>query len=289
MEEYIIVTDSSADLPKSYLKEHNVTCVSLKYTIDGITYDNDDDEAAATFYQKVRNKSMPTTSQVNPDEAIEHFRKIVGISKNILCLVFSSGLSGTCNSFMMAARELMEEDESINIRVVDTLSASMGQGLMVYKAVCLKEQGKSLNEVADYIEAHIKNFTQVFTVDDLDHLYRGGRLSKTASVVGSMINLKPVLHVNEEGRLENMFNVRGRKKSLHALVDYMEKTMGSYREENDIVFISHADNKQDAEFVAEEIRKRFGIEKFMINEIGPTIGSHTGPDVIAVFFMGENR
>ena len=289
MEEYIIVTDSSADLPKSYLKEHDVTCVSLKYTIDGITYDNDDDEAAATFYQKVRNKSMPTTSQVNPDEAIEHFRKIVGISKNILCLVFSSGLSGTCNSFMMAARELMEEDESINIRVVDTLSASMGQGLMVYKAVCLKEQGKSLNEVADYIEAHIKNFTQVFTVDDLDHLYRGGRLSKTASVVGSMINLKPVLHVNEEGRLENMFNVRGRKKSLHALVDYMEKTMGSYREENDIVFISHADNKQDAEFVAEEIRKRFGIEKFMINEIGPTIGSHTGPDVIAVFFMGENR
>ena len=289
MEEYIIVTDSSADLPKSYLKEHNVTCVSLKYTIDGITYDNDDDEAAATFYQKVRNKSMPTTSQVNPDEAIEHFRKIVGISKNILCLVFSSGLSGTCNSFMMAARELMEEDESINIRVVDTLSASMGQGLMVYKAVCLKEKGKSLNEVADYIEAHIKNFTQVFTVDDLDHLYRGGRLSKTASVVGSMINLKPVLHVNEEGRLENMFNVRGRKKSLHALVDYMEKTMGSYREENDIVFISHADNKQDAEFVAEEIRKRFGIEKFMINEIGPTIGSHTGPDVIAVFFMGENR
>ena len=289
MEEYIIVTDSSADLPKSYLKEHNVTCVSLKYTIDGITYDNDDDEAAATFYQKVRNKSMPTTSQVNPDEAIEHFRKIVGISKNILCLVFSSGLSGTCNSFMMAARELMEEDESINIRVVDTLSASMGQGLMVYKAVCLKEQGKSLNEVADYIEAHIKNFTQVFTVDDLDHLYRGGRLSKTASVVGSMINLKPVLHVNEEGRLENMFNVRGRKKSLHALVDYMEKTMGSYREENDIVFISHADNKQDAEFVAEEIRKRFGIEKFMINEIGPTIGSQTGPDVIAVFFMGENR
>ena len=205
MEEYIIVTDSSADLPKSYLKEHNVTCVSLKYTIDGITYDNDDDEAAATFYQKVRNKSMPTTSQVNPDEAIEHFRKIVGISKNILCLVFSSGLSGTCNSFMMAARELMEEDESINIRVVDTLSASMGQGLMVYKAVCLKEQGKSLNEVADYIEAHIKNFTQVFTVDDLDHLYRGGRLSKTASVVGSMINLKPVLHINEEGRLENMF------------------------------------------------------------------------------------
>ena len=277
MEEYIIVTDSSADLPKSYLKEHNVTCVSLKYTIDGITYDNDDDEAAATFYQKVRNKSMPTTSQVNPDEAIEHFRKIVGISKNILCLVFSSGLSGTCNSFMMAARELMEEDESINIRVVDTLSASMGQGLMVYKAVCLKEKGKSLNEVADYIEAHIKNFTQVFTVDDLDHLYRGGRLSKTASVVGSMINLKPVLHVNEEGRLENMFNVRGRKKSLHALVDYMEKTMGSYKDQNDIVFISHADNLEDAEFVADEIKNRIGIDKFMINEIGPTIGSHTGP------------
>ena len=289
MEDYIIVTDSSADLPKSYLKDHNISCVSLKYNIDGITYDNDDEEAAKTFYEKVRNKSMPTTSQVNPEEALEEFKKISERCKNILCLAFSSGLSGTCNSFMIAAKELMEEDESVSIRVVDTLSASMGQGLIVHKAVCMKEMGKSMDEVADYIEAHLKNFVHVFTVDDLDHLYRGGRLSKTASIVGSMINLKPVLHMDDEGHLVNMFNVRGRKKSLHALVDYMEKTMGSYKDQNDIVFISHADNLEDAEFVADEIKNRFGIDKFMINEIGPTIGSHTGPDVIALFFMGENR
>lgn len=289
MQDYIIMTDSSADLPKSFLKEHNISCVSLKYTIDGITYDNDDEEAAKSFYKKVRNKSMPTTSQVNPEEAYEHFKKISETCKNILCLAFSSGLSGTCNSFMIAAKDLMEEDDSINIKVIDTLAASMGQGLIVYKAVSLKEQGKSMEEVVSYIEDHLKNFTHVFTVDDLDHLYRGGRLSKTASVVGNLINLKPVLHVDDEGHLVNMFNVRGRIKSLHALVDFMEKTMGSYKDENDIVFISHADNIKDAKFVADEIRKRFGIEKFMINEIGPTIGSHTGPDVIALFFMGENR
>ena len=289
MEDYIIVTDSSADMPKSYLKKHGVSCVSFKYTIDGVTYDNDDEEASATFYQKVRNKNMPTTSQINPEEAREHFEKLIGISRNILCLSFSSALSGTCNSFMMAAKELMEENPGLNIRVIDTLAASMGQGLMVYKAIQLKEQGRSLEEVADYIEKHKFNFVHVFTVDDLDHLYRGGRLSKTAAMVGGMISLKPVLHVNNEGSLVNMFNVRGRKKSLHALVDYMEKTMGSYRDKNDIVFISHADNEEDARYVAEEVKNRFGIENIMINEIGPTIGSHTGPDVIALFFMGENR
>ena len=128
-----------------------------------------------------------------------------------------------------------------------------------------------------------------FTVDDLDHLYRGGRLSKVAAVVGSMINLKPVLHVDSEGKLVNMYNVRGRKKSLHALVDYMEKTMGSYRDQNDIVFISHGDNIEDARFVADEVKRRFRIDNFLINPIGPTIGAHAGPDTIALFFMGEHR
>ena len=289
MSDYIIMTDSSADLPKSYLKEHNVPCISLKYTIDGIIYDNDDDEAAATFYQKLRNKSMPTTSQVNPQEAKQGMLKAIKICKNILFIAFSSGLSGTCNSFILAAQEIMDEMEDVNIKVIDSLSASMGQGLLVYKAVCMKEAGASKEEVAEWVEKHRCNIVHSFTVDDLDHLYRGGRLSKTAAVVGSMINLKPVLHVDNEGKLVNMFNVRGRKKSLNALIDFMEKSMGSYREQNDIVFISHGDCEEDAKYVADEVRKRFGIDKFMINQIGPTIGSHTGPDVIALFYLGEQR
>jgi len=289
MTDYIIMTDSSADLPKSYLEEHNIRCVSLKYSIEGITYDNDDEEAAVSFYDKVRKGSMPTTSQVNPEEAEEVFRNILKECKNILCIAFSSGLSGTYNSFRLAASDICEEIKDANIVVVDSLCASLGQGLIVHKAVCMKDSGKSMQEVVDWLEKHKLNLVHAFTVDNLNHLYRGGRLSKVAAVVGTMINLKPVLHVDNEGKLVNMYNVRGRKKSLHALVDYMEKTMGEYKDQNDIVFISHGDNLDDAEFVADEVKRRFGIESFLINSIGPTIGAHAGPDTLALFFMGEYR
>ena len=287
--DYIIMTDSSADLPAAYLEKNQIYSASLKYTIDGSTYDNDDEEAAKDFYDKVRNGSMPTTSQVNPEEAKEKFVEALKLSRNILCLAFSSGLSGTYNSFRIAAMELMEENEDINIIVIDSLCASLGQGLFVHKAVELKNQGKTMEENAKWLEEHIPNMVHVFTVDDLNHLYRGGRLSKVAAVVGTIISLKPVLHVDDEGHLVNMFNVRGRRKSLTALVDYMEKQMGSYRDSNDIVFISHGDNIADAQAVADDVKKRFGIESFLINPIGPTIGSHAGPDTIALFFMGERR
>lgn len=287
--DYIIMTDSSADLPAAYLEKNQIYSASLKYTIDGSTYDNDDEEAAKDFYDKVRNGSMPTTSQVNPEEAKEKFVEALELSRNILCLAFSSGLSGTYNSFRIAAMELMEENEDINIIVIDSLCASLGQGLFVHKAVELKNQGKTMEENAKWLEEHIPNMVHVFTVDDLNHLYRGGRLSKVAAVVGTIISLKPVLHVDDEGHLVNMFNVRGRRKSLTALVDYMEKQMGSYRDSNDIVFISHGDNIADAQAVADDVKKRFGIESFLINPIGPTIGSHAGPDTIALFFMGERR
>lgn len=289
MNDYILMTDSSADLPADYLKEHGIFSASLKYTIDGETFDNDDEVAALSFYDKVRNGSMPTTSQVNPQEAKEKFEEALRLSNNILCLAFSSGLSGTYNSFRLAALEVMEEHEDAKIIVIDSLCASLGQGLYVHKAAMLKEEGKSMEEVATWMEEHKNNFVHAFTVADLNHLYRGGRLSKVAAVVGTLISLKPILHVDEEGHLINLFNVRGRKKSLLSLVDYMEKHMGSYKDKNDIVFISHGDNKEDAQFVADEIKTRFGIEKFLINPIGPTIGAHAGPDTIALFFLGDNR
>lgn len=289
MNQFVIVTDSSADLPKTYLKEHGIFTMSLLYTIDGETFNSDDDEAASSFYDKVRNGSMPTTSQVNPDFAGKAIKEALESNKNVLCLSFSSGLSGTYNSTRIAAEEIMDDDESANIIVVDTLCASMGEGLLVHKAVCMMKEGKSLEETAQWVEENKKHIIHAFTVSDLYHLYRGGRVKKAAAIVGTIINLKPILNVDEEGRLNNVMNVRGRNKSLRALVDIMEEKMGSFKSMNDIVFISHCDALEDAQSVAEDIKERFGIESFMINPIGPTIGAHSGPDTVALFFMGDER
>lgn len=236
---------------------------------------------------------MPTTSQINPAEAKELLEEYIqtGGAEEILYLAFSSGLSGTCGNIGMAARELMEEHPRVKIRVVDSLSASMGEGLFVHKAVRMRDAGKSMEETARWLEEHVLNFTHVFTVDDLYHLYRGGRVSRTAAVLGSMISIKPKLHVDDEGHLILIGKVRGRKKSLSALVDYMEEKMGSWAEENreDCVFISHGDALEDAEYVRDLIKERFGFRNFLISHIGPTIGAHSGPGTIALFFMGESR
>lgn len=232
---------------------------------------------------------MPTTSQVNPEEAKAFLEEVARSEKEILCLSFSSGLSGTCNSVMIAADEVMKEHKDCRIVVIDTLCASLGEGLLVHKAVCLRDQGKSLDQVADWVRENIPHLVHAFTVDDLFHLHRGGRVSKTAAVLGTLAGIKPKLHVDNEGHLILIGKVRGRKKSLAALVDYMEEKIGSYRDQNDIVFISHGDALEDAEAVRDMVRERFGIQNFLINRVGPTIGAHSGPGTIALFFMGESR
>lgn len=289
METFKIVTDSTADLPEKYLKEHGIDIINIRYVIDDESYGNDKQMEVHAFYELMRSGKMPTTSQVNPEEAREFFLACAKQNKEILCLAFSSGLSGTYNNMRIAAQELMEEQEDLKILVIDTLCASMGEGLLVHKAVQLQQEGKSLQETADWIEAHKLNLVHMFTVDDLNHLHRGGRVSKTAAIVGTLAGIKPILHVDDEGHLIPLRNVRGRKKSLLALVDDMEKKIGSYRGDNDIIFISHGDCQADAEFVKEEVKKRLGIETFLINHIGPTIGAHSGPGTVALFFMGDVR
>lgn len=289
MEDFVIVTDSSADLPSTYLKEHGVVLMSLSYTYDGEHFYSNDEESAKSFYDKVRSGSMPTTSQVNPDEAAKVINSALEISKNVLCLSFSSGLSGTYNSTRIAAEMISDERDDVNIVVIDTLAASMGQGLVVYKAVCMKEAGKSMEEIAQWVMDNRDHIVHIVTVSDLFHLYRGGRVKKAAAVVGTMINLKPIINVDNEGHLNNIKNARGRKKALTMLVDYMEEHMGSFKDSNDMVFISHSDAEEDAQSVADAIKERFGLTNFMINPIGPVIGSHTGPDTIALFFMGETK
>ncbi|HKM03641.1 MAG TPA: DegV family protein [Lachnospiraceae bacterium] len=289
MEDYMIVTNTTADLPQSYIDEFNLGLIFFTYTMDLVTYGRDNDLDYKEFYKKLREGKMASTSQVNPNELREYFERFLLKTNHILYLSFSSGLSGTYSNAKIVAEEMMEENPNCKILVVDSLCASLGEGLFVHKAVQLKKAGKSMEETASWMEDHILNFVHVFTVDDLNHLYRGGRVSKTAAILGTMINLKPILIVDNEGHLIPIGKVRGRKKSLHELVDYMEEKMGSYREQNDIIFISHGDAKEDGEFVAEEIKKRFGIECFLINHIGPTVGSHSGPGTIALFFLGEKR
>lgn len=292
METFKIVTDSTADLPKEYLEENNIGCLNLCYLMDGVTYGGETGQEMdwKKFYSLMRDGKMPTTSQVNPEEAKKHFEAILAEGyKEILYMAFSSGLSGTYNSGRIAAEEVMEEHPDVKIIVIDTLSASLGEGLFVYRVVEMRKQGKSLEETAAWAKEHIQNFVQVFTVDDLNHLHRGGRVSKATAIIGTLAGIKPVLHVDSEGHLTAINKVRGRKKSLLKLVDYMEEKMGSYRNKNDVITISHGDAEEDAQFVADEIKKRFGIEHFIIGPIGPTIGAHSGPGTIALFFMGDRR
>ena len=286
---YLITTDNMADLPEEYLKEKQLLTMSLTYLLDGQTYNAENSLPYQEFYKKMREGCMPTTSQINPQEAKEKLEEFLKINKNIIHIAFSGGLSGTFNSVRLAAQELMEEQPDCRITVIDSLAASMGEGLLVYKALEQQEAGLSYEEMVEWIENNKLHVCHYFTVDDLFHLYRGGRVSKAAAVLGTMINLKPVLHVDDEGHLIPLSKVRGRKKSLNALVDGMEKQMGSFREKNDIIFLSHGDCYEDALYVQEQIKKRFGIEKFMISPVGPTIGAHSGPGTVALFFMGEAR
>lgn len=289
MENFKIITDSTADLPKEYIQKYNLGIMYLSYTIEGETYQGEIQLKDDVFYDKMRKGLMPTTSQVNPTEAKETFEEFLKETNQILCIAFSSGLSGTYNSAKIAADEIMEENKEANIIVIDSLAASLGEGLLVHKAVMMRENGNSLVDTAKWVEEHKLNLVHAFTVDDLFHLYRGGRVSKTTAIVGTMINIKPVMHVDNDGHLINMYTVRGRKKSLRSLVDYMEKKIGSYRTKNDIVFISHGDSLEDAEFVAEEVKERLKIDSFLINYVGPTIGAHSGPGTIALFFLGDER
>ena len=284
-----LVTDTASDLPRAYLEKYDIDVLSLAYIIGGDTYNWNAPMDEHEFYDNMRNGSMPTTSQVNIEDAETLFEKLIENNDEILCLAFSSGLSGTYNSIAVAAQNVTEAHPDKKIRVVDTKAASMGEGLMVEWARKMRDEGKTADEVADFMEANFNKFAHVVVVDDLNHLHRGGRVSKATAIVGSLANIKPIIHVDDEGHLITIGKIRGRRKALAHLVDLMEEKMGDHVADNQTVFISHGDCLEDAQFVADEIKKRFGIDDFMINFVGPTIGAHTGPGVIALFFYGDKR
>ncbi len=291
MSDYVIITDSSADLPDSIVKELGVEVLPLAFTIDGKTYLNYPDNREMTPDELTRRQkagSMATTNAVNVGQATEAFEPFLKEGKDVLVLGFSSGLSTTCNSYMIAAEALREQYPDRKLYVVDTLCASMGQGLLVYLAAKQKAAGKSIEEVRDWTEQNKLHMCHWFTVNDLFFLKKGGRVSAATAVVGTMLQIKPILHVDDEGHLIKVTTARGRKASLKGLADKMAE-LADPDPASQVVFISHTDSYEEADQLAADVKARFGVKEVVINHIGPVIAAHTGPGCMALFFLGKHR
>ena len=286
---YKITTDNTADLPYSFYKENDIDFLFLPYTLEGKQYTLDNELPVGEFYSRMRDGSMPTTSQYNVNDVCRKWEPYLQKGVDILHIAFSSGLSGSYNSSRLAAEQLREQYPERSIIVVDTLSASMGEGMLVWYAANMKKEGKTLKEVASWLEENKLHLCHVFSVNDLFHLYRGGRVSKATAILGTMINIKPMLHVDNEGHLINLSKVRGRKHSIIRLADMMDERIGSYRDKNPIMMISHGDCLDEAELLKQEVLKRYPGTEIWINHVGATIGAHSGPGTMALFFLGDFR
>ena len=287
---YRIVTDSTTDLTPELIQELDVQVIPLCYMMGGKTYHNIPGGGEMTdkeFYAKLRAGSMSTTTQVNSEEFLHVFTPLLEAGQDVLYIAFSSGLSGTYQSAVLAREELKQRFPDRRLEVFDSLCASMGEGLLVYHAAKLRNVGKSLDEVLAWLKGNVLNLCHWFTVDDLNHLKRGGRVSTATALVGTMLGIKPVLHVDDEGHLIPVSKVRGRKQSLDALVRRMEDTV--LDPANQMVFISHGDCLEDAQYVERQIREKLGVQQVKLGFIGPVIGAHSGPGTVALFFLGKER
>ena len=271
-------------------KELELTVVPLTVHIDGHDYPNLLDGSAISFedfYGKIRGGVLATTSAANVGQFQEAMRPILAAGKDIVSINFSSALSTTYQSACIAAQDMKEEFPDANIYVVDSLSASLGQGLLLYLTVQKKREGLSAQELVQWVEDNKLHIDHWFTVDDLNYLKMGGRLSAGAAFFGSMLSIKPVMHTSDEGKLVPVSKVRGRKASLKALIDKIAE-LGIEPSEQ-VMFICHADCEVEARAVAEEMKARYGVKEVYINYIGPVIGSHTGPNTMGIFFVGTKR
>lgn len=288
MNNYVILTDSGTDLTKEMIDELGVEMLDLYVTLEGEEPRPNGDLDLPALYSFLREKKSASTAAVNFDAFVEKMTPYLEDGKDILYLGFSSGLSSTFASGKLAAEELSEKYPDRKILVADTLSASLGQGLLVYHAVKLKESGAGIEEVRDFVQNNRLNLCHWFTIDDLFFLKRGGRVSATTAVVGTMLGIKPVMHVDDEGHLINVGKARGRRAAIDALFDKANETMIGDRSDA-IVFISHGDCIEDAEYLADRIRKEIGVKEVRIGYVGAVIGSHSGPGTLALFFLGSQR
>ena len=288
--EFVIVTDSTTDMGREYYEENNIRLVSMHYVIDDKEYVQYTDNALNTkeFYDMVRAGSMPKTSQVSYESLTSVFEEIAEEGKDVFYLAFSSALSGTCQTASLVAKDLSEKYPDRKFMVVDSISACGGEGHLLNNCVKKRDSGCSLEELVAYAEELKGRTIHLFTVNDLNHLHRGGRLSKMSAVLGGMLGIKPILHFNELGQLLPYSKVRGRKTSLEAMAKEMEKTY--IPEENEEIFINDADSREDAEYLGKLIMERMpSVKKIRYGEIGAVIGAHAGPGTVALFYLGKNR
>ena len=287
---YVVMTDSSADLNPALEQELGVDIIPLSVNCGDRTFLDYPDEReikTSEFYGMLRSGANAKTAAANVETFLTAMSRHLEQGKDVLYLGFSSGLSSTYSASEIAAQELRERYPERKVLTVDTLCASMGQGLLVWLTVQELKHGATLEEAAKYAEGNRLHLCHWFTVDDLFFLKRGGRVSAATALVGSALGIKPVLHVDNEGHLINVSKARGRKNSILALVDRMERS--AIEPEKQTVFISHGDCLADAEFLAQEVRRRLHVPRIEINYVGPVIGAHSGPGTLALFFLGTAR
>ena len=290
MSDYIIMTDSSCDLPAALAEEMELSVLPLYVDVDGKKYVNYLDEREISFseiYAKLRTKCPAKTSAVNVNDFMGPMEAALKAGRDVLYIGFSSGLSSTYDAGAMAARELTESYPERKIYTVDSLCASMGQGLLVYLAWQQKQLGRTIEEVRDYVEGNKLHLCHWFTIDDLMFLKRGGRISGATAVMGSMLSIKPIMHVDNDGHLIKVGTARGRKASLKALADQAEQLGVNLNGQT--VFISHGDCLADANYLADIMRARVQVKDVVISYVGPVIGAQSGPGTVALFFLGKER
>ena len=290
MRDFVIMTDSCCDMTAEMAGQLGLEVIPLSLNMGDQVYQNwlDGREIGfQAFYEKLRGGALATTSAISVGSFEEAMRKVLMEERDILYIAFSSALSTTYQSAVIAADDLRGEFPEAKILVVDSLCASLGQGLLVYLCALEKQKGRSVEEVHAFAEETKGHVCHWFTVDDLNHLKRGGRISAATALFGTMLAIKPVMHVDDTGHLVPVSKARGRRASLLALVDRMGESAIDPADQT--IFISHGDCEEDARFVADEVRRRFGVKEIHINYVGPVIGNHSGPGTLALFFLGSHR
>lgn len=285
--DYMITTDSNSDVLPEDIQKYGIPVIPQYYAFGDVVYGDEKNMSPKEFYETMRKGELPKSMANNPAVIHDKFEAVLKEGKDILHIAFSGALSGSCNNVRMVAQELLEEYPDRKIRIFDSLNASLGEGVSVYRAVELKEQGKSMEEIYEILIEERDHVNVWFTVDDLHHLQRGGRVSKTTAIVGSMINIKPLLRVTASGELKSDGTVRGRKKALKTLVSNMEKTLDTEHFGKDrIVAILHGDCMEDALAVKGMVNE-LGFEHVIINDVSPSIGTHAGPGVVGLVYYGR--
>lgn len=303
MSDYVLTCSSVADLPKEYTEEHDIGVIAYHLYIDGTEYldtqgrEIDETDKASgfstiatdEFFAKMREGAAPSTSMVNAERYMNFFRKYLEQGQDVLHLEFSSGLSGSYGSAVRAARELEKEFPGRRVVVLDTLSATLGYGLLVMLTEEQKENGATLNEAAAYAEKMRGKIAHWFIVDDLEYLRRGGRLSRASAVVGTMLNLKPTLSVNQEGKVVPVEKVRGKKKAVQSLLNRLDSEVENNGKDQ-IIIVGHADVKDEADQIAERVREKYPEAKeVQVLELGPVLGAHVGPGMVGITYVGSER